>query len=303
MLQQNLYTACVTPFTESGAKIDYTSLKRLLKMQEAEGNGVILFGSTGEGLSLSDSEKIEALRFVSELNLNTEIMIGVPGHNFDAALDWVKFCNQFSIHGYLMTTPIYTKPGIIGQTKWFEALLDASNHPAMLYNIPGRSAIKLHTETVKNLASHPKFLAIKDSGGVVDGMIEYKIAAPNIAIYCGDDDLMPAMAAEGAIGLISVASNAWPGQMKKYVYNALNMDTKAELDKVWWMAFKELFRASNPIPIKALLKEIGVLEYDTVRLPLAREDLHSIKELLACHEVIDAMFTVSNSNSNAISQL
>ena len=279
MLKQILYTACVTPFDATGNNIDYQSLEHLLLMQESSGNGIVLMGSTGEGLSLTDKERREIVTFTCELKLNTEIVIGVPSHNITAALEWLEFCNDLPIQGYLITSPIYTKPGIIGQTKWFEQILNKSTHPAILYNIPSRAGVQLYPETVRNLRDHEYFLAIKDSSGVVDSIIEYKIAAPNTAIYCGDDNMMPSMAIEDAVGLISVASNAWPKVTRCYVEHCIK-GTKIK-NKIWWKMCKALFSASNPIPIKALLKDAGIIESDAVRLPLSLEDLPSREILLS----------------------
>jgi 4-hydroxy-tetrahydrodipicolinate synthase len=120
-------------------------------------------------------------------------------------------------------------------------------------------------------------------------MIEYKIAAPNIAIYCGDDYLMPAMGAEGAVGLISIASNAWPEAVRHYVEKSLHGKLEDDESKIWWSACKEFVSASNPIPIKALLKEIDLIEHDIVRLPLCRDDFQSIEKLISYNGMIKAL--------------
>jgi 4-hydroxy-tetrahydrodipicolinate synthase len=284
MLEQILYTACVTPFDKTGDNVDYDSLEKLLRLQESAGNGVLLLGSTGESLSLTDKERKDIVTFACGLKLNTEIVVGVPSYNLSAALDFIDFCNDFPVNGYLMTTPIYTKPGVMGQSHWFARLLDKAEHPAILYNIPGRAGVRLHTETVKNLESHTRFLAIKDSSGTVESTVDYKIAAPNIAIYCGDDYMMPSAAIEGAIGLMSVASNAWPVAVRKYVKDCT--EGKKIKTKIWWKAGRDLFTASNPIPIKALLKDIGIIKNDTVRLPLSLSDLPSREVLLSYHAII-----------------
>ncbi len=284
MLDQILYTACVTPFETNVNQIDYQSLERLLRTQEKAGNGVVLLGSTGEGLSLTDNERRTIVQFACDLKLKTEIIVGVPSHNLHAALEWLQFCKTLPINGYLMTTPIYTKPGIMGQTKWFEGLLDKAAHPAMLYNVPGRSGIKLDPETVKNLKNHDRFLAIKDSSGTVESIVEYQLVAPDIAIYCGDDYMMPAMAAEGAAGLVSVASNAWFDATRRYVEHCLAGGKIPS--KIWWQSCKAFFTASNPIPIKALLRDIGLIDNDAVRLPLSLEDLPSRNTLLSYHETL-----------------
>ena len=183
-----------------------------------------------------------------------------------------------------MTTPIYTKPGVFGQIHWFEQLLDKAAHPAMLYNIPGRAAVRLHPDAVKVLQKHERFLAIKDSSGMVDSGVEYRMVAPDIAVYCGDDYMMPATAIEGAVGLVSVASNAWPEATRRYVTHCLKCEKLK--DKIWWEVCKSLFSASNPIPVKALLKDIGEISNDVTRPPLSLEDLPSRQVLLDYHKVI-----------------
>ena len=293
IIKQNLYTALVTPFTPDGTAVDLISLESILRMQSKAKNGILLLGSTGESLSLSQEEKKAIVNLACDMKLkgeiNTQIIIGVPSYNIDVALEWLSFTNDLPIDGYLMTTPIYTKPGIIGQTKWFEKLLENSNHSVILYNIPGRAGIKLHPEVVKNLSAHPRFVAIKDSGGTIEGLREYKIAAPEIAIFCGDDNMMNSMAAEGAVGLISVASNVWASEIKIYVENCLSIHTqKLSSNQILNLnkAFKALFSASNPIPIKALMKAVGIVRSDCLRLPLSREDLNSCDTLIGLHEQI-----------------
>jgi len=284
MLNKLLWTAIITPFEELGNNIDFKSLELFLRFQEAADNGVILFGSTGEGLSLSYEEKKKILKFAINLKLKIPLMVGVPSYNLNIALEWIKYCNEFPLTGYLITTPIYTKPGIIGQTKWLEQLLINSKHDCMFYNIPSRAGIKLHPEAVKNLSANEKFVAIKDSSGTIESLIEYKTAAPNIAIYCGDDYMMPAMAAESAHGLISVASNVWPTATNRYVkmcLNGVNLDIG-----LWSKACESLFAASNPIPVKKLLYQLGLISSPFVRLPLCTDDLESISELIAAHESI-----------------
>ena len=287
---QILYTALVTPFDKNGENIDYESLEKLLTYQNNAKNGILLLGSTGESLSLSFKEKQEIINFACNLKLKTEIIVGVPSYNLEIAIEWIDFCNQMAVNGYLMTTPIYTKAGEIGQTKWFEKLLDRAKHSSILYNIPGRSGIKLNSQAVKNLSSHDKFVAIKDSGGSIENMYEYKISAPNIAIYCGDDYMTNSMISEGAIGLISVSSNAWPKAIKKYVQNAILQNKENEKNNThFYQAFQSLFKASNPIPIKSLLKEIQLIHCNNTRPPLSSDDFKFLNELLVCHEILNEL--------------
>lgn len=283
MKDQILWTASITPFDERGIKPDLASLEACLRRQEEAGNGVILFGSTGEGLSLSFDERKELLTFALSLNLRIPIMVGVPSHNLKDALQWLAFSREL-VAGFLMTTPIYTKPGVAGQTCWFETLLDHANNKVMIYNIPSRAGIKLHVETVKNLQHHEHFWAIKDSGGTLESAVEYKMAAPHITLFAGDDYMMPAMAMKGAAGLISVASNAWPEATRRYVTHCL-LGKKID-HNLWWHAGLSLFGASNPIPIKALMKDAGLIANDAVRLPLSQRDHKKRSVLLDIHETM-----------------
>ena len=155
MLEQILWTATVTPFTADGSAVDYPSLENCLRRQEKSGNGIVLMGSTGEGLSFTNKERREIVEFACGLNLQTQLVIGVPSHNYYSALEWLEFCNSLPIQGYLLTTPIYTKPGVMGQTHWYEAMLDKAAHPAILYNIPGRAAVRSGAHIGKNVVIMP----------------------------------------------------------------------------------------------------------------------------------------------------
>ncbi|WFW29799.1 MAG: 4-hydroxy-tetrahydrodipicolinate synthase [Wolbachia endosymbiont of Menacanthus eurysternus] len=291
LLSPFLWTACVTPFNCKG-KIDYCSLRRLLIMQARAGNGVVLLGSTGESLSLTDSERCMIVKFACDLKLNTKIMVCVPGVNLYQTFKLLNFCNDMPIHHYLITTPIYTKPGIIGQTLWFEKLLEKVHVPAMLYNVPSRAGVNLYPETVFNLYGHEKFWAIKDSSGTIASLIEYKEVAPNLKIFCGDDNIAFDMVVRGAVGLVSVASNILPSIARKYVKRCIFLsqrmmikfekktiiqimkdDDIKSLMGIWQRVCKLLLIASNPVPVKMFLHNIGIIEYNTVRLPLSMRDM------------------------------
>lgn len=278
-----VFTACVTPLCPDGT-VDYLSFERLLRTQEASGNGVMLLGSTGESLAFASEEKRHIVAFACGLGLSIPILVGISGHHFGESCDWVDGCNDWPIHGYLVSTPIYARPGIVGQTRWLEALLERSSHPMMLYNNPGRTGTVLQPQVLRNLAGHPKLWAIKNTGDSLDLTRAYRHAHGGIVVYCGDDGAMPAMALEGAVGLVSMASNAWPMAIRRYVESALGAVDAVPDHARWQPVFDALGSASNPIPIKALLKEIGVIDYDTLRPPLSMDDLPSRQALVTAHE-------------------
>ena len=279
-----LWTALITPFEGEDQRISYPAFETLLRAQEKAGNGLVLLGSTGEGLLVNEQERKELVRFAFSLNLSVPLIVSVPSIDLPSALAWLEFCKDFPIAGYLMAPPVYTKPGIKGQAAWFKVLMDVASAPVMLYNIPSRSGVKLHPETVKLLAGHPRLWAVKDSGGGVESVADYQIAAPGLQVFCGDDNMMPAMGAQGAVGLVSVASNGWPEAVHRYV--ELCLAGKCPEPLTWWNGTKTMGLASNPIPIKALMHHLKMIPTSQVRLPLSQEDLPSVEPLRLAHEAI-----------------
>ena len=159
-----LWTALVTPFDREGA-IDFTSLKINAQRQNDAGNGILLLGSTGEGLALTLKEQQAIVEHVCQLQPSVPLMVAVGGSNLKQQLEWVNYCNQLPIHGFLLGSPLYAKPGAVGQTHWFESLLNASSHPCMLYNVPSRSGTDIPVETIQNIQNHPNCWAMKEASG------------------------------------------------------------------------------------------------------------------------------------------
>jgi len=282
-----LYTAIVTPF-DAYDKINFSEFETLLRDQEQARNGVVILGSTGEGLALTETEKRELVQFTSKLDLRVPVLSGVGGFQLAQTLDFLNFCEtQPNIDGYLMPVPLYAKPGVEGQTEWFTALLNAVKRPAMIYNIPSRSGVKLHLETLKRICQNPNTWAVKESSGSVQELQAFRGAAPNLAYYCGDDALLPAFAAAGAVGLVSVASNVWPAPTHRYV--ELSLAGKGEnLLPIWQPACDSLFAASNPVPAKALLQKQGRISQARVRPPLSARDLANTSILEAMDKAIQS---------------
>ncbi|MFZ4713342.1 MAG: 4-hydroxy-tetrahydrodipicolinate synthase [Bacteriovoracaceae bacterium] len=272
-----LWTAVVTPF-HPDLKIDFVSFEKLLLEQEEAKNGVVILGSTGENLSFSDEEKIEIVNFVCDLELSIPIMVGIPGFYAPGAVKWLKHLNQMPVHAYLMVTPIYAKPNDLGQYEWFKELLDTATRPSMLYNVPSRSGIKLSVEAMKKLLGHKNFWAIKEASGSVDEFSNYKKNLPGISMYCGDDGLMPEFAKAGAVGLVSVASNAWAKET--HLYTELCLKGTLKEDKMWKEAADSLFLCSNPVPVKGLMHTRGMIETPKSRPPLNSQDLKELPIIL-----------------------
>ena len=284
MKTTTLWTAIITPFAKDG-KIDFKSLGGLLRQQEKFNNGVVLLGSTGEGLALSRAEKESVLKFAQTLNLTIPTISGVPGHNLEETLDFIRFAKTTGVKGFLSVTPYYAKPGVHGQAQWFKSVLDEAGLPVMLYNVPSRTGVRLAPQVLSELKNHPNLWALKESSGSVESFLEYQHVNPAMTFFCGDDGLMPAFAKAGAKGLVSVASNVWPEATRKVVELSLAQNAD-DFTPMWQEVTDALFLASNPIPTKFLHLHLKQIETADVKAPLSLSDLTDTPKVISAHETI-----------------
>lgn len=266
-----LWTALITPFLANG-DIDFDNLTSLATAQAEVGNGILLLGSTGEGLALNAVEQLSVVKHVCQLNLSVPIMVAVGGYNLPEQINWIKQCNDLPIASYLLATPIYAKPGPEGIAQWFSALLDASSHPCMLYNVPSRSGVNLPIEALQKIQSHQNCWAMKEASGDLSTFLSYKAQCPEIALYSGEDAMMPYLAGAGVSGLVSVSANVWPKATRRYVEMSLAGEHQS-LFPVWQEAVDALFQVANPIPAKVLLAQKGLLNNALLRAPLTISEL------------------------------
>ncbi len=287
-----LWTAMVTPMNTDGS-IDFNSLENLLRKQEEAGNGVLVLGSTGEGLNLNEEEKREVVTFTKELDLDIPMMVGVGGFDLPAQADFIHFCNEVEPDALLLVTPLYAKPGAEGQFEWFSELMGETEIPCTLYNVPSRTGVKMHPSVPARLNKEfDHLMGVKEASGSVEEFKEFRRQAPNVKFYSGDDGLTPAFSKEGGVGLVSVASNVWPEATHKYTELCLKRETD-DLFPLWKNATDALFKAPNPVPAKVLLNRKGWIEHDTVRLPLSLGDISQEveEELVKVDKEIAAWFS------------
>jgi 4-hydroxy-tetrahydrodipicolinate synthase len=290
-LNYPVWTALVTPFLADGS-IDFESLEALIIEQEKAGNALLILGSTGEALALNLTEKKSIIRFLNKLKLKVPVMIGVGGFQLEEQMAWMQFCQEEAvIQAFLLVTPMYAKPGLIGQARWFEALLNTAKVPCMLYNVPGRAAVKLIPEVLTHLKHHERLWSLKEASGSLEDFKAFQQAYPEIVMYSGDDALVKEHVALGAKGVVSVAANAWPGATARYVKQCLqDRDPKFS---GWSSASDALFLSSNPIPVKILSHHKGLIRTAYLRPPLTSADLSEehLKILLQQDQAVTAWFT------------
>ncbi len=280
----HLWTALVTPFDQQG-QIDFSSLKTIATAQADAGNGILLLGSTGEGLALTADEQFSIVDFVCQLQLNTPLMVAVGGYNLIEQQTWIARCNTLNIHAFLLGSPLYAKPGPVGQEHWFSALLDSAKHPCMLYNVPSRSGVEIPLITLANLQNHPNCWALKEASGDLNTFLAYRQYCPNIELFSGEDAMLPYLVAAGAKGLVSVCANAWPEATHRYVECCLQGQTQ-QLFPLWQNAVDALFSVANPIPVKVIMHQQKVIKTPILRAPLTHLELESHTKVLAANEQV-----------------
>jgi len=290
-----LWTALITPFLENN-QVDFASLKQIAIAQAQTGNGLLLLGSTGEGLALNADEQLIIVEFICNLQLNTPLMVAVGGYNLVEQISWINRCNALNIDSYLLGTPLYAKPGAVGQTQWFEALLDTAKFPCMLYNVPSRSGVEIPIATVQSLQNHPNCWAMKEASGDLNKFLNYRKHCPNIDLYSGEDAMLPYLVPAGAKGLVSVCANAWPVATKTYVELCLAGQTQS-LFPLWNNAVDALFCVANPIPVKVLMQQQKAISTAVLRPPLTQLELSDSTELLAFDEQINQWLAQASQTS------
>lgn len=205
-------------------------------------------------------------------------MAGIGGFNLPEQVEFMHYCDNAGVHVFLLVTPLYAKPGAEGQYEWFSELMAETKTPCMLYNVPSRTGVKLHPSVPARLAEEfTHLLGVKEASGSIEEFKAFRKAAPTVNFYSGDDGMTPAFSAEGGVGLVSVASNVWPYETRKYVDLCLQGETQ-NLFPLWKTATDTLFKAPNPIPAKVLLRHKKWIPNDTVRLPLSLGDINTQTE-------------------------
>jgi len=205
-------------------------------------------------------------------------MAGVGGFNLQEQMSWIDECNRLGVDAFLLVSPLYARPGIEGQTEWFMMLMGISEKPCMVYNIPSRTGVKIPVQVLKNIRNHTRFWAVKEASGSISDYMEFRESCPDVPLFSGDDGLLPFFSAAGCSGLVSVASNVWPEETRLYVKKCLERDTE-NLFPVWKKASAALFTAPNPVPVKVLMKEKGLIPRIDLRPPLSEKDLSGISVL------------------------
>jgi 4-hydroxy-tetrahydrodipicolinate synthase len=262
------FTAMVSPF--KGGKLDLPRLKDQIEFQIAGGiDGLVPVGTTGESPTLDFDEHDKVIEFtVQQSRGRVPVIAGVGGNATSEALHLHAFAKKVGATAGLSVNPYYNKPSQEGLYRHFMSLADKVDLPIVLYNIPGRTGITMTPQTVARLAKHPNIVAIKEATGIPDMTSEIATLC-NLPILSGDDSLTLPLMSIGAKGVISVASNIIPAEIKKLTKLAIaNQYTEAAaIHRRLFPFIKSLFLDGNPVGIKYAMKLAG-LDSGELRLPL-----------------------------------
>ncbi len=263
------FTALITPFRNN--TFDVVAYEKQISFQaQHKLQGIIPVGTTGESPTLSHSEHKQVIEVAVKAARGTglKVLAGTGSNSTDEAIELTQFAKSAGADAALMVNPYYNKPTQEGLYRHFQAVAQAANIPIVLYNIPGRTGITMTVGTMQRLIKDFKnIVAVKDAAGNID--LTTEAAAAGLTVLSGDDSMTLPMMAVGAKGVISVASNIVPGQVRSLV-DAVNANDFALARSIHHKLFalcKALFIETNPIPVKTAMALLG-RDTGEMRLPL-----------------------------------
>ena len=266
-----LITAIITPFTQADT-IDYPALDSLTERLLAEGTqGFIIGGTTGESPTLTHDEKLALYAyFAAKVGQRGPVIANVGDNNTQQSVAFAREVSAIpGIDGLLAVTPYYNKPDQRGMIAHFTAIADAATVPVMLYNIPGRSAVGLTTESIVQLAQHPMINAVKQVTTIDEIAYLVDHTPADFAVYTGEDTQTLAAKVVGANGTISVAAHLYSTTMRD-LFKALadgDIDKAGALQRWLTPRMNGLFAYPSPAPVKAILADLGEIQ-NVTRLPI-----------------------------------
>lgn len=279
---KGIATALVTPMDTDGT-IDFDAYGRLIDWQISSGiSALVACGTTGESATMTADEHKEVIRFTVERVAGRVPVIAGTGSNSTAnAIAMTKYACEAGVDACLVVTPYYNKATQGGLIAHYTAIADASSKPLILYNVPSRTGCNLLPATCAALSRHPNIAAVKEASGNISQVVELAAAAPELAIYSGNDDQIVPILSMGGLGCISVLSNVLPKEAVAICDRFFSGDVKgaAALQCQLLPLVNLLFCEVNPIPAKAASAAMG---YGSggLRLPLTvMEEAHRQKLL------------------------
>jgi 4-hydroxy-tetrahydrodipicolinate synthase len=265
--------AMVTPFRNG--KVDEAKVRELVEFHVTNGTDALVpCGTTGESPTLSHDEHKRLVETVVQAAAGRISVVAGTGSNSTAeAIDLTKHAERAGANGALVVNPYYNKPTQEGLYRHFRAVSEATSLRILVYNIQGRTAVNVETDTMARLARDCKnIVGVKEASGSLDQMSQVIAACgPDFAVISGDDNITLPLMAIGGAGVISVIANIVPRETAELTHAALEGDWKRARDlhyRLFPLA-RAAFLETNPIPIKEAMAMAGMIEPE-FRLPMCR---------------------------------
>jgi 4-hydroxy-tetrahydrodipicolinate synthase len=277
-------TAMVSPMKSDGS-LDLEGAAALAEHLVANGHdGLVVNGTTGESPTTTDAEKVDLVRVVVEaVGQRAHVIAGAGSNNTAHTVESARAAEKAGAHGLLIVTPYYNKPPQEGILAHFTTVADATDLPVIVYDIPGRTGIPIHSQTLIRMADHPRIVAVKDAKGDLFAASEV-MSQTDLVWYSGDDALNLAHLTQGAVGIISVVGHLAGPQYAEMVaaVGQGNLARAIEIHRQLIPVVNAVMNVTQgAIAVKAALHDRGLLSSDAVRLPLVpatSEQLAGVRE-------------------------
>ena len=282
--------ALITPFDENG-DVNYSRLREILEFHVINHtDAIIVTGTTGEGSTLSDEEKISVIEFtVDIINSRIPVIAGTGSNDTRHAVEFSKRVEKLGVDGLLVVTPYYNKGNENGIYEHYKAIAEGVKIPVILYNVPSRTGVNLSIPLLKRLAQIENITALKEASGNISYVAEVAREVPELDIYSGNDDMVVPVLSLGGKGVISVSANIIPDISHDMTVSFLKGDVKKarELQLKYNDLVNALFLETNPVPVKEAMNFLGY-EVGNCRLPLGamnESNRARLIDILTAHEV------------------
>ncbi len=264
--------AIVTPF--KNGRIDEEALRKLIEFQiEGGTSGIVPCGTTGESATLTHEEHDRVIEItIDAVKKRIPVIAGTGSNSTAEALRLTKHAYEAGADGALIVCPYYNKPTQEGLYRHYKTIAGDVPIPIIVYNIPGRTGINLNPDTLARLAEIPNIVGVKEAAGSIKQMSDIiGLCDPDFDVLSGDDAFTLPLLALGGKGIISVISNVAPADMAEMVsaFEAGDLEKARRLHYKMIPLIDSLFVETNPVPVKAALSMMGMIEYE-LRLPLCK---------------------------------
>ena len=276
-------TAIITPFTTDS--VDYSALGRLIDFQLSGGvDAIIVCGTTGEAATMSYAERMRTIEYtVRRVDGQVPVIAGTGSNNTETAITLSKDAARAGVDGLLVVTPYYNKATQEGLKRHYLLVADSVPLPLIAYNVPSRTGVGFTAAAYAAIAAHPNINGVKEASGSMALVQAARLACPeDFYIWSGNDEDTAAICLFGGKGVISVASNVMPREVKNLTDLALSgqLAEAAEAQLRLKALIDALFMEVNPIPVKTALHMMGRCQ-EIFRLPMCRMTPGSREKLAA----------------------